>query len=195
MNAKVALRILGITFSQVQAGAYALILSEQTGKRRIPIIIGTPEAQSIAIFLENLKPPRPLTHDLFRMLTEALQVQLLEMDIYQYKEGVFYSELVYRSGEKTIRLDARTSDAIAIAIRAKAPIYIDKVIMDEASVVMDDDDLWDESSSADAPAEKPAYENMNLEELQEHLNEAVSGENYEQASYLHELMEKLRKTH
>ncbi|GHU71703.1 hypothetical protein FACS189413_13770 [Bacteroidia bacterium] len=193
MSAKVSLRILGITFSQVQAGAYALILSEQMGKRRIPIIIGTPEAQSIAIFLENLKPPRPLTHDLFRMLTDALQVQLLEMNIYQYRDGVFYSELIYRSGEKTIRLDTRTSDAIAIAIRAKAPIYIDKEIMDEAAVVMDDDDLWDEASPVDALAVKPAYENMNLEELQVHLNGAISGENYEQASYLHELMEKLRR--
>ncbi|MDR1682432.1 MAG: bifunctional nuclease family protein [Candidatus Symbiothrix sp.] len=191
MNTKIQLRILGITFSQVQAGAYALILSESTGKRRLPIIIGTPEAQSIAIHLENLKPPRPLTHDLFRLLTEALQVQLQQMNIYQYKDGVFYSELIYCSGDKTIRLDARTSDAIAIAVRSSVPIYIEKKIMDEAAAIMDDDDLWDET--AVQPAAVPSYETMNREELQACLNEAVLGEDYEQASYLQELIRKLKE--
>jgi len=185
----IPLRILGITFSQIQAGAYALILSEKEGKRRIPIIIGTQEAQSIAIYLENRKPPRPLTHDLFIAFSHALKAEITHINIYQYENGIFYSEIVVQSGEKLLSLDARTSDAIAIAIRANAPIYMDETIMEAVAVNMDDDDLWDDLPE-EMPQQSTSYETMSLEELQISLNEAVSSENYETASYLNELIKK-----
>lgn len=187
----IPLRILGITFSQIQAGAYALILSEKEGKRRIPIIIGTPEAQSIAIYLENRKPPRPLTHDLFITFVRALKAEITHINIYRYENGIFYSEIVIQSNEKSLSLDARTSDAIAIAIRSNAPIYIEKNILDEVAINMDDDDLWDDVPEEMPPQNTSSYETMSLEELQISLNEAISSEDYETASYLHELIKKL----
>jgi bifunctional DNase/RNase len=192
-NDKIKLKILGITFSQVQAGAYALILKEEKGQRRLPIIIGTPEAQSIAIFLEALIPPRPLTHDLFISFTEAVDIRLIAVNIYRYEEGVFFSELLFKNKDEELRIDSRTSDAIALAIRADASIYITEAIMREVSIVMDDDDLLDELESPDLKKNRSAsYESMNLEELQRNLNEAIVAEDYEKASHLRDLINRTK---
>ena len=110
--------------SQVQSGAYALILAEENGPRRIPIIVGTAEAQSIAIALEHIVPPRPLTHDLFATFAQAFNVILKEVYIYKFEDGVFYSELEFSDGERSIKLDSRTSDAIAIALRVNCDILL-----------------------------------------------------------------------
>ena len=116
---KIRLNILGLSVSQTQSGAYALVLSEENGNRRIPIIIGPVEAQAIAIQLEGLKPPRPLTHDLVKNIALAFEMALLEVTIYKLEEGIFYSELLCEMNGKEIRVDSRTSDAVALALRFK----------------------------------------------------------------------------
>jgi bifunctional DNase/RNase len=187
---KIKLNVLGITFSQVQAGAYALILSEESGNRRVPIIIGTPEAQSIAIFLEGLHPPRPLTHELFLSFAEALNVSIKEIFIYKFEEGVFFSELRFIHGDKTIAIDSRTSDAIALAVRARAPIYTTEDIINEAGIIMEDE--FQEEPDIETDPHKPqySYDLMDIEELENALNEAIGMEDYEKASKIRDLINK-----
>jgi bifunctional DNase/RNase len=184
----IRLQILGITFSQVQAGAYALILAEENGNRRVPIIVGTPEAQSIAIFLEGLNPPRPLTHDLFISFVKLLNIQVKQVNIYKYEDGIFYSELIFEDNGRIIHLDSRTSDAIALALRMDAPIFIANEIMDQVSILMAEDDLFEDA----APVEKKvvSLETMTLKELQNALNEAIAMENYEKASAIRDIINK-----
>ncbi|MDR0865379.1 MAG: DUF151 domain-containing protein [Candidatus Symbiothrix sp.] len=189
---KVRLKILGITFSQVQAGAYALVLAEENGNRRVPIIIGTPEAQSIAIFLEGLIPPRPLTHDLFINFAKSVDAVLEQVDIYKYEDGVFFSELVFKAGNKTIHIDSRTSDAIALSIRSDAPIFIREEIMKEVSIFISEENDWDEVEEPVNKQRKVSFESMNSDELQESLNEAVANEDYEKASHIRDLLNKLK---
>jgi len=191
---KTKLKIMGITFNQVQAGAYALILSEEKGNRRIPIIIGTPEAQSIAIYLENLRHPRPLTHDLFISFIKLINFTLLEVNIYRYEEGIFHSEMVFNDGMKDIFLDSRTSDAIALAIRVDAPIYIANNIMKDVAVEIEEDD-FDEDNNYEPSAQKQiiSLDNLSREKLQTLLNEAIATENYEKASYIRDLIKEKNK--
>ena len=189
---KTRLKIQGITFNQVQAGAYALILAEEKGNRRIPIIIGTPEAQSIAIFLESLRPPRPLTHDLFVSFIQMLNMTLKEVDINKYEEGVFYSELVFSNGVKDIFLDSRTSDAVALAIRANAPIYMDDEILKKVAIEVDDDD-FDEFPDQTPQQEIVSLDNLGAEKLQKLLKDAIASENYEKASYIRDLIKEKNK--
>ena len=191
---KTKLKILGITFNQVQAGAYALILAEEQGNRRIPIIIGTPEAQSIAIFLENLHPPRPLTHDLFVSVLKLLNITLKEINIYKYEEGIFHSELIFNDGMKDIFLDSRTSDAIALALRVNAPIYMANNIMKEVSVELDEEeDEIDNNPEQTTQKQAVSLDNLSPEKLQKLLNEAVVTENYEKASYIRDLIKEKGK--
>ena len=189
---KTKLKVLGITFNQVQAGAYALILAEEKGNRRIPIIIGTPEAQSIAIHLENLTPPRPLTHDLFISFLQILKITLKEIDIYKYEEGIFHSEMVFNDGVKDILLDSRTSDAIALALRAKAPIYIANNILKDVAIEFEEEDINDYQEQPEK--QTVSFNNLSPEKLQQLLNEAITIENYEKASYIRDLIkEKTRR--
>ena len=189
---RIKLNVLGITFSQVQAGAYALVLSEENGTRRVPIIIGTPEAQSIAIFLEGLHPPRPLTHDLFISFMEKVNVSLKEIFIYRFVDGVFYSELVFTKGNEMIKIDSRTSDAIALAVRTNAPIYTTKAIMAEAGIIMEEEDMtndFEETENISGQRER-SPENLSEEELKTALKDAVSMEDYEKASKIRDLLNK-----
>ena len=186
----VQLRILGLTFSQVQAGAYALILAEEGGKRRIPIIIGTPEAQSIAIFLEGLTPPRPLTHDFFVSFADILNVRMKRVHIHQYVEGIFYSQIIFDTGTKTFSMDVRTSDAIALALRGKAPIFIADEIINEVGILLEDDYFWEEPEETPGNKDNTPFESLQPEELQKQLNEAIATEDFEKASYLRDLMRK-----
>ena len=178
---------MGITYNQVQAGAYALILAEEKGNRRIPIIIGTPEAQSIAIFLERLHPPRPLTHDLFISFLQLLKINIKEINIYKYEEGVFHSEMVFNDGKKDIFLDSRTSDAIALALRANAPIYIANNIMKDVAIEVDEEDINDYYEQSEKK-QTVSLNNLSPEKLQQLLNEAITAENYEKASYIRDLI-------
>ena len=192
---KTKLRIQGITFNQIQAGAYALILAEEEGKRRIPIIIGTPEAQAIALFLEHLHPPRPLTHDLFAAFIRVANITLKEINICKYEEGIFYTEMIFNDGIKDFFLDSRTSDAIALALRTDAPIYIINDIMKDVAVELEEEDIEDMNDYQDKPAQNQVIplDNLSPEKLQKLLSEAILNENYEKASYIRDIMNEKNK--
>lgn len=190
---KIKLNVLGISYSQTQSGAYALVLAEEEGERRIPIIIGGFEAQAIAIQLEGLKPPRPLTHDLFLSFATAFGISIQEINIYKLEEGVFYSKLICKDGEKEMTVDARTSDAIALALRFKCSIYTTEDILSKSGIVIDIEPEPKDKPSATSkfftdpsPTEskRPTEElhDFSISELKEMLQEAVKNENYEKAS-------------
>ena len=136
----VQLNIIGLTYSQSQSNAYALLLGEENGPRRLPIVIGAYEAQSIAIALEEKNtPPRPLTHDLFTSLSLSYNIYLKEVVIHKLKEGIFYSYLVFELDGDIKQLDSRTSDAVALALRFNCPIYTNESILDKAGIILDED--------------------------------------------------------
>jgi len=147
LDKKVKLIVQGLTNSHLQSGAYALILSEE-GPRRIPVIVGVSEAQSIALALEEIKPPRPHTHDLFVCFVQTCQIQLREVFINKFDEGVFYSELLFDDGFREIRIDSRTSDAIAIALRMKCDIYTLESIIQKCGIVLDDSETIESDDTA-----------------------------------------------
>ena len=192
---KIKLNVLGISYSQTQSGAYALVLTEEDGDRRIPIIVGGFEAQAIAIQLEGLKPPRPLTHDLFLNFATLFKIDLLEVNIYKLEEGVFYSKMLCDNGSNRITIDARTSDAIALALRFKCPIYTSEEIMERAGIVLEfskeskDEPASKDPDAADTTKSAPKttrdteeYKSYSDKELHELLQEAIGEEDYERAS-------------
>jgi len=193
---KIKLNVLGISYSQTQSGAYALVLSEEEGNRRIPIIVGGFEAQAIAIELEGLTPPRPLTHDLFKNFSDTYGIRIIEVNIHKLEDGVFFANIICDNGDRQMTLDARTSDAIALALRFKCPIYTTGDIVDKAGIVLDfekgsgleQNDLTEEQEAETKP-EKPKKRTIlpdlsesSMEDLKKLLAEAVSKEDYEQAS-------------
>lgn len=188
---KVKLNILGLSFSQTQENAYVLILIEDGGDRRIPIIIGAAEAQAIAIQLENLKAPRPLTHDLFHDFANNFEIKLDEVVIYKLEEGVFYSKIIARKGDEIKEIDARTSDAVALAVRFECPIFTTQEVVNKAGIVLDierqaqDQEQQDEEAKKlEEPQEskKGHYGKASINELREMLDEAINHEDYEKAS-------------
>lgn len=189
---KVKLSILGISYNQTRSGAYALILSEEGGKRRVPIIIGASEAQAIAIHLEGLKPPRPLTHDLFLSFSEAFNISLEEILIYNMKEGVFFSEIVFNDGKNRVRIDARTSDAVALAIRFEAPVYIVPKVLDEAGLEIEvkEEQVSIEDGDDGMSPEDLRIADLSEQELQIAMQGAIDDENYELASVLKEELDR-----
>ncbi len=192
---KIKLEIAGLSYSQTQSGAYALVLSEVGGKRQLPIIIGGFEAQAIAIELEKMTPTRPLTHDLFRNFAQAFSIEVKEVVIYNLSEGIFYSKLICESDGITTEIDARTSDAIAIGVRFNCPIYTFEHILSSAGIQGEEG----ESSDSDYPVEEDYSENeegnlnsMSEEELQGQLGDAIDNEDYELASRIRDEMNKRR---
>lgn len=201
---KIKLNVLGISYSQTQTGAYALVLSEEAGKRRIPIIVGGFEAQAIAIQLEGLKPPRPLTHDLFLNFSKTFNIELIEVTIYKLEEGVFFSKLTCDNGKNIIEIDARTSDAIALALRFKCPIFTTEEIMQRAGIILDFDK--EASSKPDTDSVPPQQDikvehqpqseelrNLRMQELKSMLEEAIRNENYERASLIRDEINRRKK--
>jgi len=193
---RVKLKVLGISYSQTQSGAYALILVEENGVRRVPIIIGGFEAQAIVIKLENLEPPRPLTHDLFRNFAVEFNITIIEVMIYKLEEGVFYSRLICNNGEKEISIDSRTSDAVALALRFGCPIYITEDILDKAGITVTPSESEaeaeeDPESLFEAGASK--YEAYSDEDLYKMIDEAVKTEDYERAASIRDEIEKRKK--
>ena len=190
MDKKIRLIVQGLTNNQVQSGAYALILSEK-GPRRLPVIVGVSEAQSIAIALEELTPPRPLTHDLFVGVIQSFKLFLSEVFIYRFEEGVFYSELIFSDGTNEVRIDSRTSDAVAIALRVNCPIYTLESIMQQCGVVIDEGTIENEAPvlSKDLNPEEihdpeKLREWLNMlqrGELEERMQKAIGEEKYESA--------------
>ena len=193
---KIKLNVLGISYSQTQSGAYALVLSEEEGNRRIPIIVGGFEAQAIAIELEGLSPPRPLTHDLFKNFSDSYGIRILEVNIHKREDGVFFANILCDNGDRQMTLDARTSDAIALALRFKCPIFTTEEIVEKAGIVLDfekdsglDQTDVPEEQEIEAKPEKskkriilPNLAESSMEELRSLLSEAVSKEDYERAS-------------
>lgn len=192
---KVKLNVLGISYSQTQSGAYALVLSEEEGKRRIPIIIGGFEAQSIAIQIEGLTPPRPLTHDLFLNFAKSYAIEIIEVQIYKLEEGVFFSKLHCDNGKKEVYIDARTSDAIALALRFKCPIYTTEEIIEKAGIILEFDGTEEEVEKTPTSEKKESYDStlfskMSLSELKTILEEAILNEDYEKASKIRDEIKK-----
>jgi hypothetical protein len=188
---KIKLNIVGLSYSQTQTGAYALVLGEEEGKRRVPIIIGGFEAQAIAIELENMKPGRPLTHDLFKSLCENFDIDIEEVIIYNLVEGIFYSKLVCVQGDKKVEIDARTSDAVALALKFNAPIYTYEFILSSAGIILEEkeENGPEELHVEESVTQKPETE-LSIEELQQKLQEAIENENYEEASRLRDEINK-----
>ncbi|MGQ9621772.1 MAG: bifunctional nuclease family protein, partial [Bacteroidales bacterium] len=133
---RIKLKVLGISYSQTQSGAYALVLMEEKGSRRIPIIIGGFEAQAIVIKLENLEPPRPLTHDLFKSFADVFGIDITEVFIYKLEDGIFYAKLICNKDDEEFTIDSRTSDAVALALRFNCPIFTTEEIMEKAGIII-----------------------------------------------------------
>jgi bifunctional DNase/RNase len=192
---KIRLEIVGMSYSQSQSGAYALILGEVKGKRRLPIIIGGFEAQAIAVELERIKPTRPLTHDLFKSFADTYLVQLKEVIIDQFKQGVFHAKLVCLQNNVETLIDSRTSDAVALAIRFKCPIFTYEAIMAEAGMLMDENASANEETLTN-PVEHPSettFDEYTLSELDEMLQKAVENEDYEKASMIRDEIGRRKK--
>ncbi len=184
---KVKLEIVGLSYSQTQSGAYALVLAESGGKRRLPIIIGGFEAQAIAIELEKMVPTRPLTHDLFKNFAQTFGITVKEIIIYNLIEGIFYSKLICEKEGIISEIDARTSDAIAIGVRFNCPVYTFENILASAGILLDDESIGQEDFDFDeTETEEPttSLKSVSISELETQLNDAISNEDYELASKL-----------
>jgi len=190
---KIKLDIVGLSYSQTQSGAYALVLGEVGGRRRLPIIIGSFEAQAIAIEIEKMTPSRPLTHDLFKSLAQAYHVSIQEIIIYNLVDGIFYSKLVCSDGKKSIEIDARTSDAIAIAVRFDCPIYTYEFILSSAGIVIEGNDFVYLENINETPEEQTpsaGFASLSIDELKTKLQEALHDEAYEKAAKLRDELSK-----
>lgn len=190
--------ILGLSTSPSSGGAYALILNEVDGHRRLPIIIGTFEAQAIALELEHIKPPRPMTHDLLRNIIQSFSTYVKQIFINDLKDGTFYAEIIYDFEGQEIHQDARPSDAIALAIRFNAPIFVSKDVLDEAGIVTEAgeeglgekteiEEKFEESSSREL-----SEEDNRIKSLQKDLETAIAKEDYEKAAKLRDELKKLK---
>ncbi len=191
--------VAGMSYSQSQSGAYALFLGVVGEDKRLPIIIGGFEAQAIAIFLEKMKPQRPLTHDLFKNFANSFDIHLKEVVINKFEEGIFFSKLVCEKEGKTVEIDSRTSDAVALALRFGCPIYADAAIINEAGIVIEESDTEPENEGetevkhVESPTTDDAYENYLLEELEDLLKKAIEEENYEEASRIRDEIKKRKE--
>jgi len=179
---KIRLEILGLSSSQAQSGSFALVMGERGGSRRLPIIIGMFEAQAIAIEIEHISPNRPMTHDLFRSLAEAFEIRLIEVVISDLREGVFYARLVCIGEDKKIEIDARPSDAIAIALRFNAPVYTYENVLQEAGIVLSDEEDDETFEEVHKPTRPESLKDYSKEELQGLLSQALEKEDYEKAA-------------
>lgn len=194
MENKVKLKIVGISYSQIRSGAYALILAEENGQYHIPIVIGASEAQSIAIKMEKINMPRPLTHDLITNISQAFGIKLTEIFIYKFEDGIFYSELTFNDGDRQIIIDARTSDAVALAIRTKAPIFTTREIIDETGFIMEVTGENSYSLEKDTKHDNEIkLENLAIEELERMLNKHIDLEEYEQAAHISKIIKQKKE--
>jgi bifunctional DNase/RNase len=195
---KVKLEIVGLSYSQTQTGAYTLVLGETKGKRRLPIVIGGFEAQAIAIELEKMTPSRPLTHDLFKSFVEGFNINVSEVIIYNLVEGIFFAKIITSDGSKEVEIDARTSDAIALAVRFNCPINTYEFILSQAGILLDDDAIV----GANEPIEKDDfveiketdYLKKSTEELKQLLEVALDEEDYEKASHIRDELNNRKKS-
>src|ERR1700712_3696884 len=193
---KIKLDIVGLSYSQTQSGAYALVLGEVNGRRRLPIIIGSFEAQAIAIEIEKMVPSRPLTHDLFKSFAQAYQIDIKEIIIYNLVDGIFYSKLICSDGKKEVEIDARTSDAIAMAVRFECPIHTYEFILSTAGIVIEGNDfvylenINEPNDENVVPVQGGNFTSFSTEELKSKLQEALNDEAYEKAAKIRDELNK-----
>lgn len=196
---KIELEILGLTSSQSQSGSFALVLGEKKGNRRLPIIIGMFEAQSIAVEIEKMKPSRPMTHDLFKEFIVKFGVDILEIRIDDLKEGIYFAKILAANSDQTFEFDSRPSDAMALAVRFGVPIYTNEKIMKESGITPSEldesDELADlEKELEEAMSDEEFFENeieeVSLEELNEQLEQALENEDYEAAAKIRDEINK-----
>lgn len=202
---KILLEIVGLSYSQNQSGAYVLVLGESSGSRRLPIVIGGFEAQAIAIELEKMTPTRPLTHDLFKSFATTFNINLKEVIIYNVVEGIFFAKLICSDGSKEFDIDARTSDAIALAVRFKCDIYTHESILKSAGIALDGDIdstiLSENSKIAELHIEDSfqkentdVFKSKSSEELKNTLQWALENEKYEMASKIRDELNQRKKS-
>lgn len=203
---RVELEVLGLSSGQSHSGSFALVLGEKHGKKRLPIIIGMSEAQSIAIEIEQIKPNRPFTHDLFKSFCEEFDLLVIEIVITNLKEGIFYASMLCSNGEKTIELDSRPSDAIALGLRFKAPIYVYQKVLDEAGIILTEEEESLEKQDIEFTAEEEEEANVEIEQVMNSegfplkefsdeqlklmLDDALSSEDYEKAASIRDELKK-----
>jgi bifunctional DNase/RNase len=202
VETKIHLRVQGLTNSQIQSGAYALILAEN-GPRRLPVVVGIAEAQSIAIALEGLQPTRPLTHDLFTHFARAFRIHLQEVFISKFEEGVYFSEMVFSDGIREQRIDSRTSDAVAVALRMGCEIYTSESIMQKCGIVIEEKTEDDRKMTARKKKNPEKTDDkdkltewlriMQESEIRERMEQAVREENYEFAKLCSEELQRREK--
>lgn len=187
---KIELNIVGLSYSQAQSNSYALVLGEVNGKRRLPIVIGHYEAQAIALELEKMKPSRPLTHDLFFNFAKTFGINIIEVQITKFHEGIFYATLVCDNGILLHEIDSRTSDAVALSIRFRCPIFTTEDIMSQAGILFEDEEPSSETTDTGDDDLYSDLRNLNLAELEEELQKAVDAEDYEKASLIRDEIRK-----
>jgi bifunctional DNase/RNase len=201
---KIRLDIVGLSYSQTQTGAYALVLGESGGKRRLPIIIGGFEAQAIAIELEKMTPSRPLTHDLFKSFAQVFDIEITEVIIYNLVEGIFFAKIICSNGVSENEIDARTSDAIALAVRFNCPISTYDFILSSSGILLEDDSQGLPSSEQEDVIEtqinsliedaEGEYSAKSTEELKTMLQNALENEQYEAASKIRDEINSRKKS-
>ncbi len=192
---KIELDIVALSHSVTQSHNYAVVLGERSGARRLPIVIGSFEAQAIAVAMERMTPNRPLTHDLFRNTLETFNIELREVVINNLLDGIFYARLICIKDGEIIEIDSRTSDALAMAVRFNCPIYTYEFILDAAGVVLEESE--EEGEMEEAPAsggtEKASLSSYSVEELQRMLDEVLGEENYERAAEIRDEIDRRKK--
>ncbi len=182
MAIKIELILHGLEYGKTSAGAYLLLLKEKEGRRRMPIVIGGPEAQAIAVVLENMKPQRPFTHDTFKNVLDSFHLRLKEVLVYNLVDGIFYAKIIVTDGITEHEIDSRSSDAIAMAVRYDAPIFVYNFILDKASMPIEPiDDEFIEEEVVEISSESDLSK-ISMEDLNEKLNAALETEDYESAS-------------
>lgn len=188
------LKILGLSYSQSQIGSYVLVLSEKKGNKKIPLIIKPTEAQRIALDLEGIKSPRPLTHDLVKSVTDAFEIDVQEVFIYSLAEGIFYTKILASNGIEEVEIECTGGDGIALSVIYKCPIYVTTEILDSVGIVIADDgsglsqDLDDEGEIYDSPKEI----SISIEDLEHMMNDAIENEEYEIAAEIRDRISKLK---
>ena len=199
---KIGLNIVALSHSVSQSHNYAVVLGEEEGNRRLPIVIGSFEAQAIAVAMENMAPSRPLTHDLFKNALKTFDIHLREVIINNLLDGIFYARLICTKGDEVIEIDSRTSDALALAVRFECPIYTYEFVLDAAGIVLEDsdedfeDDYSDDDSEREVvvPVKGTSLSAYSVEDLTQMLNEVLSEENYERAAEIRDELNKREKS-
>ena len=189
---KIKIKVSGITYSQVKQGAYALVLEQENGPYRIPVVVGVAEAQAIAVKIEDIIPPRPMTHDVMASIAHGFGISLDEVFIYKFDEGIFLSELHLSNDERQIVVDSRTSDAIALALRTGAPIYTTREVVEQTGFIIPESAEKKRESASDEPREL-RLSKLAIKELEKMLGECVEREEYERAAEIKAVIDEKRK--